>query len=107
MARRFGLALGLCLGVACVARAENGAASGAAALPALRQAAGHPAPDLRQRLAALIGDIERATLLAPKRVTLHLDNVPLKDAVAALAKASGYKIELQAGGPGQLLVSMH
>src|SRR5205823_7516022 len=41
-----------------------------------------------------------------KRVTLKLDGVPLKDAIAQLARASGYKIELQNGGGQQPLVSL-
>src|SRR4051812_49954940 len=71
------------------------AARGADVLPALKKAAAHPDPEVRQRLAALIADTERAVLLAPKRVTLHLDGVPLRDAVAELARASGYKIDVQ------------
>jgi len=34
-------------------------------LPALKKAIGHPDPEVRQRLAALIADIERIALLAP------------------------------------------
>src|SRR4051812_44204690 len=80
------------------------AARGADVLPALKKAAAHPDPEVRQRLAALIADTERAVLLAPKRVTLHLDGVPLRDAVAELARASGYKIDVQnTGGPQPLV----
>ncbi len=124
-----GLALGVCLEGAALARGEGTAAPAAAptverlieqlgspdfklretagkalaargadALPALKKATGHPDPEVRQRLANLIAETERAVLLAPKRVTLHLDGVPLRDAVAELARESGYRIEIQGGG---------
>jgi hypothetical protein len=82
------------------------AARGTDVLPALKKATAHPDPEVRQRLAGLITDIERTALLAPKRVTLKLDAVPLRDAVARLAKVSGYKIEMQGGGGLQPLVSL-
>ena len=82
------------------------AARAAEALPAMKKAAAHPDAEVRQRLAGLIADVERAALLAPKRITLKLDNVPLRDAVAELARASGYKLELQNTGGVQPLVSL-
>jgi hypothetical protein len=82
------------------------AARGTEALPALKKATVHPDPEVRQRLATLITDIERNALLAPKRVTLKLDGVPLRDAVARLALASEYKIDLQGGGGLQPLVTL-
>ncbi len=82
------------------------AARGTEVLPALKKATAHPDPEVRRRLSALIADIERIALLAPKRVSLKLEGVPLRDAVARLAKVSGYKIELQGGGGIQPLVSL-
>lgn len=75
-------------------------------MPLMKQAVAHPNAEVRQRLAGLIADIERATLLSPKRVTLRLDGVPLRDAVTQLAKASGYKIELQNAGGSQPVVNL-
>jgi hypothetical protein len=40
-------------------------------------------------------------MLAPKRVTLKLDNASLKDALAELTRVSGYRVELQGGLPQQ------
>jgi hypothetical protein len=75
-------------------------------LPALKKATVHPDPEVRQRLASLITDIERNALLAPKRITLKLDGVPLRDAVARLAQVSEYKIDVQGGGGLQPLVTL-
>jgi hypothetical protein len=72
-------------------------ARGAEALPALRRAAGSADPEARRRITALTQAIERAALVAPKRVTLKLDDRPLKQAVADLARQSGYRVELSAG----------
>jgi hypothetical protein len=134
MGRHLGLALAVCLAVTHAARAEGTASPpatidrlieqlgspdfktreaatraltgrAAEALPVMKQAANHPNAEVRQRLAGLITDLERAALLAPKRVTLKLDNVPLKQA-ADLAKATGYKIELQNAAGSQPLVSL-
>ncbi|HEX4589561.1 MAG TPA: hypothetical protein VH120_06510 [Gemmataceae bacterium] len=82
------------------------AAAGSDALAAMKRAATHPDPEVRKRLTALIADAERAALLAPKRVTMKLDAAPLREAVAELAKASGYKIELQNSGGPQPLISL-
>jgi hypothetical protein len=76
------------------------------ALPTMKKAIAHPNAEVRQRLTGLIADLERAALLAAKRVTLKLESVPIKDAVAALAQASGYKIDLQNNGGKQTLVSL-
>jgi hypothetical protein len=67
-------------------------ALGEQALPALRKAQKHPDPEVRRRLEDLIPSLEAAALLAPKRVTLHVTNRPLKDVIAALSKQTGYKI---------------
>jgi hypothetical protein len=72
-------------------------ARGEAALPALRLAQNHPDLEVRQRLTALIASVERAALLAPKRVTLHAEQKPLPEVMAELAKQTGYRLDLQAG----------
>lgn len=82
------------------------AALGADVLPAMKKAAAHPDAEVRQRLTGLIAEIERAVLLAPKRITLKLDGVPIRDAVSQLAKASGYKIQIQPGMFIQPIVSV-
>jgi hypothetical protein len=82
------------------------AARGADALPAMRKAVAHPDPEVRQRLGILITDAERAVLLSPKRVSMKLEGVPLRDAIAELAKLSSYKIEVQNSGGVQPLVTL-
>lgn len=74
------------------------AARGEDALPAMRKAAGHPDPEVRQRLGQIISDTERATLLAPKRVTMRFDGPP-KEALAELTRHTGYRVELQGAAP--------
>src|SRR5689334_12596197 len=132
MPRRLGLALGLCLGLAAGVRGEETATAAPAverlieqlgsrdfkvreaagralsvrgdeALPAMRKALAHPDPEVHQRLTQLIADTERALLLAPKRVTLKLDQVPMAAALAELTRQTGYRIEFQGGGQQQLV----
>jgi hypothetical protein len=74
---------------------------GEESLPAMRKAVSHPDPEIRKRLEQLITDTERSVMLAPKRVTLKLDNASLKDALAELTRVSGYRVELQGGLPQQ------
>jgi hypothetical protein len=85
------------------AAAKALAARGEEALPAMRKAVAHPDPEVRKRLEQLIVDTERAALLAPKRVTLKLENVPLKDALGELTRQSGYRLDLQGGMPQQIV----
>jgi hypothetical protein len=77
---------------------------GEEALPAMRKALQHPDPEVRKQLEQLVGDTERAALLAPKRVTMKFDGA-LKDALAELSRHSGYRVDLQ-GGPLQQSVSL-
>src|SRR4051812_22426047 len=127
MTRRLGLALVLCLALTAAGRPDGPpeplpverlieqlgsrdfkvretatqtlADRGEEALPALRKALPHPDPEVRQRLGRLIAETERALLLAPKRVSLKLVHVPVRDALAELSRQSGYRIEVQGGGP--------
>jgi hypothetical protein len=68
------------------------AALGTEVLPALQKGRTNPDPEVRRRLDELIPPLERAILLMPKRVTLHMTNKPLKEVIAELAKQTGYKI---------------
>jgi hypothetical protein len=63
-------------------------------LPRLRQAQDHADPEVRRRLANLIAGLEKANLLQPKRVSLRLNQRPIREAVTELARQSGYAIEL-------------
>lgn len=72
-------------------------ARGEATLPALRLAQNHPDLEVRQRLTALIASLERAALLAPKRVTVHVEQRLLPEVMAELARQTGYRLDLQAG----------
>ncbi len=67
---------------------------GTAVLPALRQARTHKDPEVRRRVEALIAPLEAAALIAPKRVTLHIKQLPVRDAVHEIAKQTGYKIDV-------------
>jgi hypothetical protein len=89
------------------AAAKALAARGADALQALKKSANNQDAEIRQRLANLIAEIERTLLLTPKRITLNLDGVPLRTAVAELAKISGYKIEVQGMATLQPLVNLN
>ncbi|HYT94390.1 MAG TPA: hypothetical protein VEL76_37090 [Gemmataceae bacterium] len=74
-------------------------ALGAAALPALKQAAESPDLETSRRAGELVKKLEEKVtienLLAPKRVRLQLKDTPVLEAVAQLAKQSGYNIEVQ------------
>jgi hypothetical protein len=67
------------------------AAFGTAALPLLQKARSNPDPEVRRRLDELIPPLEAKLLLAPKRVTLHLTNKPIREAIDALTRQTGYK----------------
>src|SRR5689334_10849277 len=65
------------------------AARGAEVLPALRKARNHKDPEVRRRIEALIGPLEAALLVAPKRITLTLNQRPVREAIGELAKQTG------------------
>jgi hypothetical protein len=71
---------------------------GAPALDALRKAAGAKDAEVRRRADALVRRIEQrvenAQLLAPQKVRLVYKDTPLADAVADLAKKTGFVITL-------------
>ncbi|HMC63948.1 MAG TPA: HEAT repeat domain-containing protein [Gemmataceae bacterium] len=69
-------------------------ALGPAALPALKKAQGHSDPEVRRRTSAMIPGIERAAAFTPKRINLEIKNKPIKEAIAALTKQTGYKITI-------------
>jgi hypothetical protein len=68
---------------------------GLEALPALRKAQNHKDPEVRRRVGQLLAVQEYNAVLKPKRFTLHLRDKTAKEAVAGLAKQSGYKLEIQ------------
>lgn len=72
-------------------------AMGEKALPALRAARKHADAEVRLRAADLLGPIETATVLAPRRVTLTLEKKTAAEVLEALAKQTGYKIDTTAG----------
>jgi hypothetical protein len=76
------------------AAAKRIEALGPAELPALRKAKNHKDLEVRRRVAAWIPKLERDLLLAPKLVSLNLTDRPVREAVNALAKQTGYKIDL-------------
>jgi hypothetical protein len=67
------------------------AALGTAALPALQKSRSHPDPEIRRRLEELIPPLERALTLAPKRITLHVTNKPIRDVIDELSTQTGYR----------------
>jgi hypothetical protein len=68
-------------------------AEGPKALPALREALSHPDPEVRRRVGELVPALETAVLLTPKRVTLRVNNRPIREILDAIEKQSDYKIE--------------
>ncbi|HYT94856.1 MAG TPA: hypothetical protein VEL76_39430, partial [Gemmataceae bacterium] len=71
---------------------------GPAALELLRRAAQSPDAEIKRRADKLVSRLEQQALtvemLAPRRVRLTVTDVPVKEAVAELARLSGYKVEL-------------
>jgi hypothetical protein len=81
------------------------AALGTKALPALLEARSHPDPEVRRRLDELIPPLERALALAPKRITLHVVNKPIREIIDLLTTQTGYKfagLENQGGQDKQV-----
>jgi hypothetical protein len=72
---------------------------GEPALEALRKAAKSDDAEMSRAASELVKGIEAkqltASVLAPKRVKLSLTDVPVPEAVAELAKQSGYPIDIQ------------
>src|SRR5262249_50557895 len=83
---------------------------GADALPALYRARSHADPEIRRRLDELIPPLERALTLAPKPITLHLTNRPLREAIEALTAQTGYKfagLDYPGGERDKMVYSFH
>lgn len=66
-------------------------AQGVDALPALQKALKHSDPEIRRRVAEMIPPLERAILLAPRRVTLS-GNHTVKEHLAEIKKQTGYNV---------------
>lgn len=81
------------------------AAKGEKALPDLRRALAATAdPEVVRRLAGLVRKMDHDRLVAPKRVTLPKKERSLKEALAEIAKQTGYTIDdrsLGTGGDGR------
>jgi hypothetical protein len=72
-------------------------AMGMAALPILRKAAVHADPEVRRRAWRLLPGLEHAALVMPKRYTFNVVDQPISGVLEAMKKATGYKIENNAG----------
>lgn len=72
--------------------------SGASAIPALREAANSPDPEVRQRASAILFKLQRTAdstgLIAPKKVTLTYRDMPLGTALTDLKTRTGLNIVL-------------
>jgi hypothetical protein len=66
---------------------------GPEALADLRPARAHADPEVRRRLDDLIGSLETASLLAPKRVTLNAHDKTARQIFQDITRQTGYKIE--------------
>jgi hypothetical protein len=69
-------------------------AEGLKALPALREAINHPDAEVRRRATDLVPLLETTAILTPKRVTLKLENKPIRAVFEAIEKQTGYKVEM-------------
>jgi hypothetical protein len=74
------------------AAARELATKGVEALPALQNARKSADPEVRRRLDELVPPLERKLALAPRLVTLHMVDRPLRDALAELTRQTGYKV---------------
>src|SRR4051812_22464696 len=70
---------------------------GESALPAMRVALANADPEVKQRLALLIGRLERSSLLSPKLVSLHAEQKPAGQVFDEISKQTGYKLVVQQG----------
>jgi hypothetical protein len=76
-------------------------AEGVKAVPALRKALGHPDAEVRRRAGELIPALERAAVLAPRRVTLKVTNKPLRAVFDEMTRQTSYKVQFFSGKPDQ------
>jgi hypothetical protein len=65
---------------------------GVEALPELQKARSNADPEVRRRLDELIPPLARRLALAPKLITLHMIDRPIRDILAELTRQTGYKI---------------
>jgi len=67
-------------------------ALGVEALPELQRARKSADPEVRRRLDEIIPPLARKLALAPKLISLHMTDRPIKDVLAELTRQTGYKI---------------
>jgi hypothetical protein len=73
-------------------------------LPDLRQAlATSASAEARKRIQSMIQSLERFQTLSPKRVTIKMKNRPASDILREIARQTGYSMQYQGGGNGQLI----
>jgi hypothetical protein len=71
------------------------AAMGDKALPQMRKALlSTDNPEIQRRLVVLVRKLDRERLIEPKRVTLNVKNQTAKQIVEAIAKQTGYRIDI-------------
>jgi hypothetical protein len=76
-------------------------AEGAKVLPALEEALGHSSAEVRRRARDLIPIIELHALMTPRRVTLKLENQPLRRIIDEIQRQTEYKMEFWVSDPKQ------
>jgi hypothetical protein len=74
---------------------------GVKVLPALEAALAHSSPEIRQRARNLIPVIELHALMTPRRVSLKMENKPLREIVDEIQRQTGYKMEFWVADPRQ------
>jgi hypothetical protein len=74
------------------------------ALPTLKQALDTTRDaETRRRLVALVERLERAAILAPKRLTLAVKEQPLQEIIREIARQTGYPMQYQGAAKGQII----
>ncbi len=79
---------------------------GEEALPALRKALESNDEEVHRRVEVLTEQIERTALISAKRITVHLKNQPIQDAIKELSRLTGYKLQFQGGQARTISIDM-
>ena len=67
-------------------------ALGVEALPALLKARDHKDAEIRRKVNEWIPALEKAAVVLPKKVSIDIDNRPIREAILQLEQQTGYKI---------------